>query len=97
VLFLVGEHALLLRVIAYYKRVHAALVVPVAQRAGSLDAPGGLSLRTSTISFADKVRELFRGDRRSTWTTYALITSVFVQVMFWFAPEPYYAGHPFRL
>jgi hypothetical protein len=88
VLFLVGEYALLLRVIAYYKRVHIVLVVPVAQRAGSTDAPGVVSLRTSTISFTDKVRDLFRGDRKSTWTTYALITSVFVQVVFWFSGEP---------
>jgi hypothetical protein len=58
------------------------LVVPVAQRVDPLDAPGHVSVRTSTISFTDKVRDLFRGDRESTWTTYVLIIPVFVQVMF---------------
>lgn len=94
VLLLVGEHALLLRVIAYYQRVHVTLVVPVTQRVGSLDSPGIVSLRTSTISFTDKVRDLFRGDQGSTWTTYALIMSVFVQVIFWFSGNPYATDGP---
>jgi hypothetical protein len=97
VLFLAREHALLLRVIAYYKRVHEALVVPIAQRVGPLDAPGHLSVKTSTISFTDKVRDLFRGDRRSTWTTYVLIISVFVQISFWYSPDTYYGSRAFRL
>jgi hypothetical protein len=99
-LFLVGEYALLLRVIAYNERVYrgeGALVVRVAQRVGALDPPGNVPLRTSTISFTNEVRELFRGYRRSTWTTYALIISVFVQVVFWYDPEPYYLGSSFRL
>jgi hypothetical protein len=84
--FLIGEHALLLRVIAYYETVNAARVVPV-ESVGSLDSPEKVPLGTSTISFTDKVRDLFRGDRKSTWTTYALIISVFVQIVFWFSPD----------
>jgi hypothetical protein len=87
VLFLFGEHALLLRVIAYYERFHASVGVPVVQSVGSLDSPASVSLGTSTISFTDKLCDLLRGDRKSTWTTYALIISNFVQIVFWFSPD----------
>jgi hypothetical protein len=96
VLFLVGEHALLLRVIAYYRRVHVTLEVPVAQSVSSMDSPGVVLVRTSTINFTDKVRDLLRGDRRSTWTSYAMIMSVFVQIIFWFSPDPLSHGRSYR-
>jgi hypothetical protein len=63
-------------------------VVPGTVRVKPLDLRGDLTLESSTISFTSIVREIFGGGRRSTWTTYTLIISTFVQVIFWFHGEP---------
>jgi hypothetical protein len=72
-LFLIGEHAVLLRVIAHYQRATTVRLAPSGECA------------PETISFKREIRELFRGD--STWSTSILLVSIFVQVNFWFSGQ----------
>jgi hypothetical protein len=93
VLFLVGEHAVLLRTISYYKRVNSVASLAthsspgIAHRVRSLrtsvDQGVGSEIAVETeMSFKSEVRELLSGN--NTWTSYVLIISTFVQVVYWF-------------
>jgi hypothetical protein len=96
VLFLVGEHAVLLRTISYYKRVNSAASLAkhstpgIAHRIRSLstsvDQGVGSEIAVETeMSFKREVRELFSGS--NTWTTYVLCMTTFVQVLYWFSGQ----------
>jgi hypothetical protein len=74
VLLLIGEHAVLLRVVAHYQRAATVRLVPNEQFAPE-----------TTISFKREIRELFRGD--STCSTSILLVSIFVKVYFWFSGQ----------
>jgi hypothetical protein len=87
VLFLTGEHALLVRMIAYYQRVGVTQVTHSTHRGGSLIllgdqlAGGGKAVGT-TIGFKEYVRQLLGG--ATSLSMHVLILSIFVQVTFWF-------------
>jgi hypothetical protein len=94
VLFLVGEHAILMRVIAHYQRAGEVRLPPSTlsgtRKVSPLSPPGGQRLGgefvpDTTISFKREIRELFRGD--SNWSTSILLVSIFVQVNFWFSGQ----------
>jgi hypothetical protein len=88
VLFLVVEHALLVRMITYYQRVlviqgtHSTHKGSSLIMAGDKLHGGGIAVKT-TIGFKKEVRRILGG--ASSWTTHVLILSVFVQVTVWCA------------
>jgi hypothetical protein len=93
VLFLVGEHAVLLRTISYYKRVNSVASLAthstlekahrVRSLSTSVDQGVGSEIAVETeLNFKREVRELLSGN--NTWTTYVLIMTTFVQLVYWF-------------
>jgi hypothetical protein len=88
VLFLVGEHALLVRMITYYQRVlviqgtHSTHKGSSLIMAGDQLLGGGTAVRT-TIGFKKEVRRILGGNLSRT--THVLILSIFVQVTYWFS------------
>jgi hypothetical protein len=101
VLFLAGEHAVLLRMMRFYQRVNsvASLATPSvpgtthkasSKRSSGDQLFGGEIVVETAISFKREVRELLSGN--NTWTTYVLIMSIFVQVVHWFSGQKTWGG-----
>jgi hypothetical protein len=96
VLFLVGEHAVLLRTLSYYKRVNSVASLGTHSTPGTTHRVRSLSTLVSQgvgseivvqteISIKREVRKLLNGN--NTWTTYVLIMTTFVQVVYWFSGQ----------
>jgi hypothetical protein len=88
VLFLMAEHALLLRMISYYQRVAVIQATHSTNRGSSLVVSGGTQLEGvsavgTTIGFEQKVRELLGG--KHSWTIHVVMISIVVQVTYWSA------------
>jgi hypothetical protein len=92
VLFLIGERALLQRVITYYQHVEVAHVTHSRQKTGPLPLPGdqlgegegeGGMVIESSIDFRKEVQEVLGGN--TSGTICILIVSVVIQVTYWFS------------
>jgi hypothetical protein len=88
VLFLIGERAILLRLITYYQRVAVRQAPHSAYKGSPLilagdELVGGESAVKTSIDFKNGVRQLLGGD--TAMSTRLLLVSVFVQVTFWFS------------
>jgi hypothetical protein len=84
-LFLVGEHKLLLHIITYYQDVVKTPITHSTQKVSSSTLPKDLlSLsKKSSIDFRREVREILGGD--TSGTIHVLIVSVLIQVIYWFS------------
>jgi hypothetical protein len=88
VLFLMAEHALLLRMISYYQRAAVTQATHSTYRGSSLIVSGdkliggGIAVGT-TIDFKKEVRGLLGGE--NSWTIRVVMMSTVVQVTHWSA------------
>jgi hypothetical protein len=80
VLFLIAEHALLLRMISYSQRVAVTQATHSTYRGSSLVVSGGKQMEAvsavgTTIDFEQKIRELLGGE--NSWTIRVVMISIF--------------------